>query len=289
MLFCVVLLVLFVEIFAKKNGFKLIENAKLELREDVYYVSTAPKEQRHRVIFAVKQKNMDKLTRTLYDVSDPNSANYGRHWTKQQVGEFTTNPEAYEAVIAYLQGIPGTEIIKVTPFKEYITVDAPVHAWEDMFQTKFHFYKLSKSFHERDPENDKVIIRTTEYSLPRELTAHVFAVFNIVQFPVHFGRMNIEKKADYEVSPDKVVFTDSGIQKGYVSPKLISEYYNISSNTGNSNVSQAVYETGSEGMSPADLSYFQKYFKLPNQTINNDINGHVSNSACTTYSDCGER
>ena len=33
----------------------------------------------HEVIFVIRQKNMDKLTLMLHDISDPLSANYGYH------------------------------------------------------------------------------------------------------------------------------------------------------------------------------------------------------------------
>ena len=35
--------------------------------------------QDHDVIFVIKQRNMDELTRILHDISDPQSANYGQH------------------------------------------------------------------------------------------------------------------------------------------------------------------------------------------------------------------
>eukprot|EP01035_Chromulina_nebulosa_P040296 gene40296-54492_t len=44
---------------------------------------------------------------------------------------------------------------------------------------------------------------------------------------------------------------------GYVTPKFINRYYNVSSNTGTLQVSQAVYETNYEGYSPSDLTMFQ--------------------------------
>ena len=48
------------------------------------------------MIFAVQQTNIDELTNILYDISDPDSPNYGQHWSNDEVSEFTSNPEGLD-------------------------------------------------------------------------------------------------------------------------------------------------------------------------------------------------
>ena len=68
-------------------------------------------DQTHEVIFAVQQKNMDEL----YDISDPDSANYGLHWSKDDVTEFTSNPEGRDAVVSYLNS-NGASVVSETGY-----------------------------------------------------------------------------------------------------------------------------------------------------------------------------
>ena len=56
---------------------------------------------------------------------------------------------------------------------------------------------------------------------------------------------------------------------GSVTPRLINQFYSVSSNVGNFLVSQAVYETNNEGYSLTDLKKFQQTFDLPEQTPKN--------------------
>eukprot|EP01035_Chromulina_nebulosa_P015011 gene15011-19872_t len=65
-------------------------------------LSRADKVAIHEVVFAISQLNMEQLIRVLDDVSDPSSSNYGKHWSKAQVAEFTANKKSYNAVMEYL-------------------------------------------------------------------------------------------------------------------------------------------------------------------------------------------
>ena len=47
-------------------------------RRDLKKGKRAPVNLQHRIIFAVKPLNRDELIKTLYDVSDPASINYGK-------------------------------------------------------------------------------------------------------------------------------------------------------------------------------------------------------------------
>ena len=57
----------------------------LSSRTDIIKQRRVHQDFSHEVIFAIKQKNMDKLTSILHDISNPYSPNYGQHWTRDEV------------------------------------------------------------------------------------------------------------------------------------------------------------------------------------------------------------
>jgi tripeptidyl-peptidase-1 len=153
----------------------------------------------HTVVFAIKQRNVDKLEEKLMEVSDPHSPKYGQHWTREEVGEFTQNREGSAAVLAYLQSKFGASQIAVEKrslYDEYIVVRGKVLVWEEMFATRF-FEFAHKDWH------GKTIHRALEYSLPTELDAHIESVGHVAEFPtpikgkiVAKGALPDAKKAD---------------------------------------------------------------------------------------------
>ena len=136
------------------------------------------------------------------------------------------------------------------------------------------------------------MIRSESYSLPSELSEHVTAVFNTVQFPeLRRKKRSVISKAKQAV--DSVLSdtkSQSDIISGYVTPELLYQYYDISNPVGSADVSQAVFATIDNALNPDDLTYFQKTFNLPVEAISEDIGGHVSTQACDTayYTDCYE-
>ena len=159
------------------------EHALLSDRNDVLKLHRCPSHISHTVVFAVKQLRMEELENTLLDISNPLSENYGKHWTRVQVGEFTSNPAAVTLILEYLNS-KDIIIDHRTLFDEFITATASVKVWEDMFNTVFNTYAMK-------PETeaaligakDEMIIRCESYSLPVELMEHVEAVFKTVQIP----------------------------------------------------------------------------------------------------------
>jgi len=198
------------------------------------YVSETEKSHKHTVVFAVAQQNIGKLTDVLQDVSDPSSANYGKHWTKQAIIEYTSNTESRQIILSYLRSIKSVEIKKESQHENYIVVTAPIYAWEHMFMTTFHNYEIVG----QKKSSKKYVSRAKEYWIPIELSAHVTAVFNTVQFP--FPNTN-----SHNYDPRKMVsqtsYADETIP-GYVTPALIKKYYSVSNDIGSMKVTQAVYE-----------------------------------------------
>ena len=166
----------------------------LILHSDVLKEHRVAPTQIHEVTFVLEQRDMDKLTDILYDVSDPLSYNYGKHMTRQEILDFTTKPGTRDAIAEYLLSA-GAVIVSETLYGEYITASAPVSVWEEMFDTEFHAYSVLPSdrthtYRREDDESVRSYIRTHEYSLPVALIGHVHSVMNTIQMPpINIKRM----------------------------------------------------------------------------------------------------
>lgn len=219
----------------------------------------------HEVVFVIRQRNMEDLTRILHDVSDPESPNYGQHLTQHQVTTMTSNPESRDVVLSYLDSI-GSRVTKVTPGGEYIIAEAPITVWENVF--KAEFFTFSQIL--RNGETSGAV-RADAYSVPSELDAHVESVLNIVDIPVS-PRLPVLHKS-----------VDSSEISSVMTPKKIRATYNIDSTVRGSNQSsQAIFATIGFYFSPNDLMLFQKSQGLVNQPIARDIGFHVSDSICVS-------
>jgi subtilase family serine protease len=106
----------------------LKERALLSERNDVLKLHRSPPHISHTVIFAVKQLRITELENALWDISNPLSKNYGKHWTQDQVGHFTSNPIAVTSILDYLAS-KNVQIDQRTLFDEYITATATVGVW----------------------------------------------------------------------------------------------------------------------------------------------------------------
>jgi subtilase family serine protease len=227
----------------------------------------------HTVTFAVKLKNVDQLEATLYDVSNPDSPNYGKHWSREEIGNLVRNEEGSRKLRDYLTK-EGVKTTKCTPYDELITADAPISTWERLFHAEFH------EFIHEDWEG-QVVHRASEYSLSEEINEHIEAVFEVVDLPVTPFRSSL--------APNPLSLPPGFDMTSYSNPSKIISHYNIDPSLGNSHTSQAVFECLDVSLSPKDLTSFQNYFSLPVQSLTSSVGGHVSNSACSaSIENCAE-
>eukprot|EP01039_Chlorochromonas_danica_P008740 gene8739-9633_t len=247
---------------------------------------------KHRVIFALPQNNMDYLEDYLHHVSDPNHALYGKHLTREEVGEMTRNVEASQSLLAYLTEMNGCTVIRKSLYDEYIEVEAEVSVWEELFNTHFHQYHFpavepptdyeSVAFAAMHRHRYQTTIGAESYSLPEALVPHVEAVFNILDVlpPVPLGRVKRVLTEDEETLSETTISASAVITDGTVRPNLLSSFYRTNPSLGSSQTSQAVFASLGQYMSPADLKKFQNAFSIRAQNISNAINGHVDDLAC---------
>ncbi|KAJ3794437.1 peptidase S8/S53 domain-containing protein [Lentinula aff. detonsa] len=128
-----------------------------------------------RLRFGLKQSNIHKLEDYLYDISDPTSSNFGKHWTPAEVAKtFAPSVETVRVVHEWLteNGIPS-ESLKISPSKSWIEVNTTVEEAEKLIHSDYHVYR-----HEFGQEQ----VACNEYYLPEHVAPHV----DIVTPSVHF-------------------------------------------------------------------------------------------------------
>lgn len=253
-----------------KEGMPLLASrSDLVKRADIHH------DYAHELVFAVKQNNIGELEQALHDVSDPTSPNYGQHWSGEQVGAMTSNIQARDATVSYLQA-NGATIKSESRYGEYITAVAPISMWDKVLNTQFF------NFHQRQLNGDiKEAIRAEAYSIPIELDEHVAYVLNAIEVPVRVTM----KGETYEVPPEyttskkssKNHMDTSRYSYGYVLPHDLRRYYNFSSSHGSALSTQEAYAGGDDWLNPEDLALFQSldHIKLNQPAIAGSF-GHVS-------------
>jgi hypothetical protein len=77
-------------------------------------------------------KNADTLEKYVAESSDPRSVNYGKHLTREQLQEMTSDTEGLAKIIEYL-GSTGATVIKQTASS--VTAEASIGSWEQLLHT----------------------------------------------------------------------------------------------------------------------------------------------------------
>ena len=204
----------------------------------------------HEVIFVIQSRNMGELTQLVDDVSDPGSANYGQHMTRDQVVELTSDPISFASVSAYLQANDAS-VVSVSSGEEYITAQAPISVWNKLFNTSFHIFQQTH----RDG-NVSEVVRAEEYWMPREIHSHVLCAMNIVEMPIIQNRWH-SSAIEVESTKSRRLEIIGELHEYLVTPARLRIYYNMSNSAGNSLSTQVVFAGNHDYFSPLSLRYFQ--------------------------------
>ena len=220
----------------------------LSSRTDLIRESPISHDHVHQVVIVVKQNRMDDLTRILHDISDPMSPRYGQHMSGEQIHAMTSNLEARDSIIAYLH-LNGASVVSETLSGDFITVNAPISAWERVLDTEF------TTFHQLQPEGDvEKIVRAKKYSIPRELDMYIDSVLNVVEMPYR----DAQRPKASEPTRTHHFAEQATDPFGFLRPQEIREYYNLTNIYGSSLSTQAAAAFNSNYFSPKSLAYFQK-------------------------------
>ncbi|KZV69210.1 tripeptidyl peptidase A [Peniophora sp. CONT] len=152
----------------------------------------------HSVIplrFALPQDNFAELEKHLYEISDPDHERYGSHLSKEEVEALVApHPDSLAAVNSWLasHGIPEKDCTR-SPAQDWVGVNVPVALAEKMLDTEFHAWKHTESGDE--------LVRTTSYSLPEDVHAHIELVHPTTYFSTSRAQKATFLLNDEEVTP----------------------------------------------------------------------------------------
>eukprot|EP01038_Epipyxis_sp_PR26KG_P012692 gene12692-17018_t len=254
----------------------VMESAKIYHRSDIHRVGKSIKSDYHEVTFAVQQNSLDKLEQLLDEISDPDNNGFGLHLTRDEVHQLTKNEKSLNALLSFLSVHDIT--YRVSTYGEYVTAVAPIQLWEEIFDTEFHLYRQSVNSEVND-EKDVMYYRALSYSLPKELKNHVHAVFKTVQFPVP----SFTKVGPIFDSPSKNHNKHESLlsSTGYVTPKFLKSYYNLTQSSANMQT-QAIYAPAGYFYSLKDLRTFERINNLTTNYIRDDPKGGMNDTICKT-------
>ena len=95
------------------------------------------------VRLGIAQRNRELGHDYLMDVSDPNSPNFGKHWTPQQIADtFSPTKETLDAVREWLaQSGIATERHIISPSRGHMQFRANVSEVEELLATEYHLWE----------------------------------------------------------------------------------------------------------------------------------------------------
>ncbi|KAH8112254.1 subtilisin-like protein [Phellopilus nigrolimitatus] len=112
------------------------------------------------------QRNMHTLEDVLMAVAHPESPDYGRHWSAQQVVEhFAPSRDTVDAVVNWLaqSGVERTRL-RLSQSKSWVELNATVREVEDLLKTEYHVWR---------DEDGAERVGCSEYHIPEHLTSHI--------------------------------------------------------------------------------------------------------------------
>ena len=191
----------------------------------------------HQLIFAIPQRNLDVIEKTLLAVSAPDSPQYGEYLSFEEVGRLISNNESLAAVRAWLRTAPTSRPqCEATPHGEYLTCSAATSVWNALLQAQFREYSLGAT----------KVVRAPRIFIPEELQPHLKGIFLATDIPHLFEASGYGTRKSAAEASDP--YCDS---HPCATPALLHQVYNISNSSGQAmHGSQSVFETGGQYMSP---------------------------------------
>ncbi|KAJ7493198.1 peptidase S8/S53 domain-containing protein [Mycena galericulata] len=157
-----------------------VKHAWVETPRGWEFLSAAPADHLLDMRIGLKQNKLEELISSLFEVSDPTHEKYGQHLSKEEVNALVApHPDSVEAVESWLEhhGINPDDAHFRSTAGEWVTIRVSVAQAESMLNTKYGVYHHAGS--------DSYVVRTMEYSLPRELHSHV----DVITPTTYFGTL----------------------------------------------------------------------------------------------------
>jgi tripeptidyl-peptidase-1 len=135
------------------------------------------------VRFALKQSNLDHAEKFMRDVSHPESENFGRFWTPQEVmATFAPSEEAFSNTVRWLlqMGV-GSKRITPSAGRNWIKVNSTVAEAEKLLDTTYSIYQ---------DDEGTTLVACESYAIPLSISQHIDFVSPTIQFDPRIGTIN---------------------------------------------------------------------------------------------------
>ncbi|KAI0795785.1 family S53 protease [Abortiporus biennis] len=170
---------------------------------------------------ALKQSDPEGLTNALLDVSEPTSANYGQHLTKEEVEKFVApKPETVTAVNQWLSE-NGLTAKTISPAGDWLSFDVPVSQASELLDADFSVFKHLDTGDES--------IRTLAYSIPSDLADHIELVHPTITFPNPFAQLPVFSSPAKIINPNVNLTSDAvpASCANTVTPACVQALYSV--------------------------------------------------------------
>ena len=213
---------------------------------------------------ALTQQNIDTLDTKIASVSTPGSSEYGKYLTADEVtAMFGASTESKVAVESWLE---SEGVTKYSTVGDSVWFQATVAQANKMLGTEFKTYM---------DETGTTKLRTTEYSLPESLKAHVDLVSPTTYFGKTKAMRSIQAKNAQPLAPRSLPAScnTSILFENETFPAFIPECLEIEYNINNyvpdiSSGSEIAFGNFlNQTPSFLDLELFEQYFDIPSQNF----------------------
>ena len=209
----------------------------------------------------LKQRNLENLSKHVEDVSDPDSPNFGRHWSAEKIANtFAPLKETSEQTVQWLinSGVEASRI-KHSTGRNWIEFESTVEEAERLLNTQYHVYKHNDS--------EGLRVACDEYSLPHTVREHIDFIMPTIQLD---GLNPVARKlVKFEASPDITGLTGTENCDKAITIDCLRARYNIPiSNSHVANNKLGIVEWADYLYLPDLKTFFQNYTdpKIPDDT-----------------------
>ncbi|KAI1314045.1 peptidase S8/S53 domain-containing protein [Xylaria venustula] len=130
--------------------------------------------------FALKQSNLERAEEYMREVSHPESENFGRFWTPQDViRKFAPSEEALSDTVKWLleMGVASNRIVP-SAGRNWIKVKSTVAEAERLLDTTYNVY---------EDDEGTALVACESYAVPKNIQQHIDFVSPTIQFDPRMG------------------------------------------------------------------------------------------------------
>jgi subtilase family serine protease len=179
---------------------------------------------------AIKQKNLEYLTQKAYQLSDPNSNEYGKYLNQTEINKIVTNPYRKQKILRWIENHLLFNKMNITDLGDTIKISSRNDYFNTMFKVKSNL----------DRKINKIIM---QYQIPDVLQNDIdFIISSKKQMPKTF--LKVSKKNNME---------------NYITPYSIRKLYNITQSSDSRLSTQAPAEF--QGDTCIDISSLKRFAK----------------------------